>query len=326
MVRTPDGHAPDAAQMHNSVMSHARWPEAHLALEPGLHYHRSAEGPLAYQIRGGTAFAIGGLNSSNVPRLLQSFRRQTEALGIRRQLVFPVRSHELSAVGAAGFEALQVGVEAWIDLEGFTVRGNRFEGVRHMRNRACRHGVTSVEVAQPAGRADEFIALHTAWLRSKRPTWRMRLLVGSPGLEAPFDRRYFAAERDGQLQAFCTVLPGASGQWGVDVMCRRPDAASGAMEHLLLHVSATLRGEGARTLSLGACPMAEVPLLGSRRGLRRIFRGLYASRLGNQVFGFRNLVKFKNKFRPRYEPIHVAASPRLGAIELYLGCRMWGLY
>ena len=87
----------------------------------------------------------------------------------------------------------------------------------------------------------------------------------------------------------------------------------------------TVSAEGARELSLGACPMAGVPRQGDRRLLRAIFHALYSWPLGNQIFGFRNLHRFKEKFRPRWEPVHFAAS-RLGPLELYLGCRMWGLY
>jgi lysylphosphatidylglycerol synthetase-like protein (DUF2156 family) len=72
--------------------------------------------------------------------------------------------------------------------------------------------------------------------------------------------------------------------------------------------------------------MAGIPLTGKGWLLRRIFRVLYASSLGNRVFGFRRLHQFKSKFRPRWEPVYFAASPRLGIWSLYLGCRMWGLY
>jgi phosphatidylglycerol lysyltransferase len=179
----------------------------------------------------------------------------------------------------------------------------------------------------PAGaRAAELTRVFDAWLDTKRPSWRMKLLVGSPGLDRPLDRRYFVATSARGVEAFCTVLPGGPGAFGVDVMCRRPDAEPGAMELLLTRVLETLRDEGASTCSLGPCPMAGVPLDGDRPLLRRIVRALYASRLGNQVFGFRNLHRFKQKFRPRFEPVYFAAAPSLGVLALYRGCRMWGLY
>lgn len=315
------------------VRARARWPEAHLGLEDGLHYVVADDHVLPYQLRGRTAFAIGGLNAGEDARrrLLDAFTATLSAWGARRRLLFPLRREELPDARAAGFSAVQVGVEAWIDLEGLTLRGAAWAHLRQMTNRAGKRGVV-VEECVAADHAGDMAALHHAWLDAKRPKWRMKLLVGSPGLARPFDRRYFVARREGRLEGFVTVLPGGPGQWGLDVMCRRPDAVPGTMEALVTHAARTLRGEGAATLSLGACPMAGVPLRdvgwieGPRPILRRGFRLLFGTRLGNRVFAFQNLYRFKQKFNPRWEPVYFAAQPRLGVLELYLGCRMWGLY
>jgi lysylphosphatidylglycerol synthetase-like protein (DUF2156 family) len=311
------------------VRATAAHPEAYLALEPGLHYVERGELVLAWQRRGRTAFGVGGVNAPEGLQepLLRGFREETLGRGVVRQLLFPLRAHEREAALAAGFQSLQVGVEAWLDLPDLHFRGNRFENVRQMRNRARRRGVAVRErdVTQPALRA-ELAALHDAWLESKRPSWRMKLLVGSPALEQPFDRRYFVAETDGRVEGFVTVVPADDGRWGVDVMCRRPDAVPGTMELMLVEVVAALRGEGARALSLGPCPMAGVARDGAYPLLRWIFDLLFRSQLGNRIFGFRALYAFKSKFRPRWEPVYLAASPSLGWVTLYRGCRMWGLY
>ncbi len=328
-----DGGAPIHAELSGPdvvfplVSAGARHPDAYLALEPGLHHHVHDGAVVAWQRRGRTAFAVGGVNTAPERRvaLLRSFQVATAGLGIVRQLLFPLHDGELEHAASAGFEAIQVGVEAWLDLEDCTFVGNRFENVRQMRNRARRRGV-EVEEVDPLEVADELRALHTAWLQAKRPSWRMKLLVGSPNLEHPFDRRYFVARTERRIEAFVTVLPGGPGRWGIDVMCRQPDAVSGSMERLLVAVVEALRAEGALQLSLGACPMADVPLRGERRMLRQIFGYLFTSKFGNTLFGFRTLHAFKQKFRPRWEPVYFAASPHLGMLSLYRGCRMWGLY
>lgn len=315
-----------AEEVYPLVRRSAVHPEAHLALESGLHHHVDGDRVVAWQHRGRTAFAIGGLNAPPVERVgvLQSFVAATRARGVVRQLLFPLRADELEDAGRAGFAAVQVGVEAILPLPGLSLRGKRYEHVRQMRNRAIRHGVAVDEVsATDCPEAME--ALYTAWLQSRRPTWRMKLLVGSPGLEAPFDRRYFVARTEDRMEGFVTVLPGPDGVWGLDVLCRRPDAAPGTMERLILHIAEQLRDEGAKVLSLGACPMADIPP-GGPLGLEQVFRWLYRSRWGNRLFGFRNLHRFKQKFRPAWAPVYFAAAPRLGVVSLYRGCRMWGLY
>jgi lysylphosphatidylglycerol synthetase-like protein (DUF2156 family) len=317
-VEAPPSH-PASEALRAQVRDHAHWPEAQLCLEPDMQVHEHDGAVLGFQVRGATAFGIGGLNTSAPTALLRSFAAGAAA---RRHLVFPIRAHELDDTHAAGFGTVQVGVEAWLDLEGRDWRGNRFEHVRHMRNRATRVGVVSAEV-DPATVEGELEAVYEAWLSSKRPSWRMKLLVGSPGLGDPGDRRYIVAATPGRVEAFITLLPGASGQWGVDVICRRPDAVPGCVEHVILHAVSLLRAEGAQTLSLGPCPMAGVEASGLLSG---IFRFLYRSQVGNRLFGFQRLYTFKAKFRPRWEPVYFAASPRLGLFELYAGCRMWGLY
>lgn len=321
----PDPTRPE--DVYPLVRAGTRHPEAHLALEEGLHHHVREGRVLAYEVRRRTAFAIGGLNAppGEKAALLESFAATTGRWGVVRQLVFPVRRRELPEVVRAGFRPVQVGVEAWLDLPELAFRGGRYATVRNMDSRARRAGVQVEEVAPETCR-EELEEVFHRWLASKHPSWRMKLLVGSPGLDAPFDRRYLVARRDGRVEAFVTLLPGRPGDWGVDVMARRPDAAAGTMERILVHAVATLRAEGAGRLSLGACPMAGVPLRGEGRLLRWVFHLLYRSRLGNRIFAFRNLFRFKEKFRPRWMPVYFAARPRLGLLALYRGCRMWGLY
>ncbi len=324
-IRVAAGGRPDA--VYPQVRDTARHPESRLALEEGLHHACDPAGVLAWQHRGRTAFAIGGLNAAPEGRdaLLRAFVDQAEAAGVVRQLAFPVRREELAAVVARGFQPVQVGVESILDVEDWTLRGGARADLRQMVNRARARGV-AVEEVSAASHRPELEALYAAWLASRRPSWRMKLLVGSPSFDAPFDRRYLVARTPDRIEAFCTLLPSAPGLWGLDVMCRRPNAVPGSMERLLAAAADRLRDEGAHTLSLGANPMAGVPVGGSHPVLQGIFRLLYDSPWGDRVFGFRRLHHFKRKLRPREEPLWFAARPHLGVVSLYRGCRMWGLY
>jgi len=322
-----DRSSDDPERVFPLVQATRRTPEAYLALEPGLHYFEDDTGLVAWQRRGRTAFAVGGLNVPDDAQtaLLTAWAQSTEKQGVRRHLFFPLRDAELERAAAAGFRAIQVGVEPWIALPALDWRGKRWAQVRQMRNRATRNRVI-VEEVPAADYADAMRALHHRWLASKKPNWRMKLLIGSPALDHPFDRRYFAATRDGELVAFATVLPGETGTWGLDVMCRDPRAPAGAMELLIVAIANTLRDEGARWLTLGACPMAGIPAPSGLAPLSRIFRFLFSSRMGNELFRFHSLYQFKAKFSPEWRPVYFGASPKLGALALYRGCRMWGLY
>ncbi len=325
-AREPDDPT-DLTMLAAQVRATAQHPEAYLMLEEGLHRTRAAGCVAAWSHRGRTAFAIGGINAPEAQRvaLLRAFSEQARAAGCVRRLVFPVRPHEQEAARQAGYGWVQVGIEATLPLAAFTLRGRAFEHVRQMRNRARARGVVVKQVT-PESHGEAMAALHASWLASKRPSWRMKLLVGSPSLDRPFDRRYLAAEREGRLEGFLTLLPGADGVWGVDVMVRRPDAVVGTMELLVATAAVQLREEGAHTLALGPCPMAGVPFSWKQPVLTATFAMLYGSSLGNRIFGFRRLVQFKEKFRPIWTPVYLGASPHVGVLAMYRGCRMWGLF
>lgn len=321
----PGPVAPDLVR--DLVRRGARHPESHLAFEPDLSHLVVGDRLLAYRVHGGTAFGVGGLNAppGERARLLRAFRDEARARGCRRALVFPLRRDDLDEAAEAGFEAVQVGVEAWLDLPELDPWGPGYAHARHMCRVARRRGVRIDEVGVGWARR-ALPEVYATWLASRRPRGRMRLLVGSPGFDRPVDRRYLVARAGDRVEGFVTLVPGAPGVWGVDVLCRRPDAVKGTMEALVLDAAERLRGEGATVLSLGPCPMACVPASGERPLLRRIFGLLYGTRLGNRLFGFRNLHRFKQKFRPRWEPVWFAAAPRVGVTALYAGCRMWGLF
>lgn len=323
------GEGPD--DVADIIRSRGRCVEAYLGLESGLQYHHFEGSVLAWQRRARTAFGIGGLNvpPHQKQALLEDFIDATKRLGIRRTLVFPLRQHERMAAERAGVLLIQVGVEAWIDLAGFSLRGRRMEGLRQMNNRARRRGVTIREVSpndlMSSALSEQLAEVHERWLERRRPAWRMRLLVGSPALDRPWGRRYLVASKEGKVEAFMTLVPGGDGEWGVDVMCRRPSATAGVMERLITDAAERLQQEGAERLSLGPCPMAGIKESDGRPWLSWFFRQLYGSAWGNTLFGFRNLYAFKAKFRPRWEPVWFGASPSLGVLALYRGCRMWGL-
>lgn len=322
---TATGWPADAVM--EQIKATARSPEAWLGLEQGLEHVQSANGVVAYRVRGNTGFSVGGLNApvSRRRELLQSYLDAARARGCRRMLTFPVRSDELADVAACGMGAIHVGMEAWLDLRELTFQGAPYAHVRQMSNRAGRRGVEVSVLEDPTPQREELEQVHERWLETRRPSWRMALLIGTPCLERPFGRRYVVATRGGRICAFLTLVPAGEGSAAIDVMCRAPDAPAGTMERLVVSTVSMLRAEGLDRLSMGPCPMAGLETLKRWSSLHVVFAVLYKTSLGNRIFGFQGLERFKDKFRPRWEPIFIAASPRVNVMTLYMGCRMWRL-
>ncbi len=344
----PFPRSPEVDLLHaDSLTTVAASPRAnaYLSLERGLVPLKVGEGLLAVATTRRHAFAVGGIHLDPAVRLgdvqveaatielLSAFRSSAEAAGYRRALLFPVDDIELRAVHQAGFDTLQVGAEAHIDLSTYDLNGRRHADLRQMLNRAAKR--YRLTVAELSASEAEAAATSTVarWLASRPLHSRMRLLVGSACFDRPAHRRYFAcfAPDSADAVALITVTPGWNGKGaGLDVMARAPGAPAGAMELLVHHAMTTLTAEGATHFSLGACPMsvgAAVPASSLRhRLLLRVFRAIYRSRMMNRLFRFRSLVHFKSKFDPTWRSVHIAAWPRVSAGALYAGCRMWGLF
>jgi phosphatidylglycerol lysyltransferase len=263
--------------------------------------------------------------------VLNAFSARLKASGYRRALLFPIHETEREACRAGHFPSLRVGMEAFLAKETFGLGGKRYVDLRQMLNRAKkRYGLAVWEVHPPQGKAG-LETLHGRWLLT-RPTWKpMALVVGSPCLDAPLGRRFFAVGQQGSgvAQAFISVAPGWSGGgWGLDVMARDPGAGAGAMELVITETIERLFDEGAKVFSLGAVPLYPGPSEG--RGvphrLERVMGWIYRSRLTNRFFHFKALARFKMKFAPRWDPVYIGIWPKPSIRALYGACRMWGLF
>lgn len=304
----------------------------YLALEPGLHRWAVGGSVFAVRLHARNAFAVGGLlaeDPAEAGRDLSALRRHLARAGVRRLLFFPVGASEAGALREAGLGCVPVGGEAFVELAGFTLAGGAFADLRQMCNRARRRHGLWVQELDPLRDGPAFRRVHKRWLVSRPNGHPMALLVGSACLDRPLGRRYFGVRRDdGELVAVSTWCPGWDGAgWGVDIMARDPQAPGGAMELLLSEVMQRLRDEGFGRVSLGASPMA--PVAAGQPvppHLRLVFDTLRRSTWANHLFHFEPLFRFKDKFRPRWDPVLIGGWPDIGSWSLYVGCRLWGLF
>ncbi|MEO0604638.1 MAG: DUF2156 domain-containing protein [Myxococcota bacterium] len=312
----------DVAERARRLDAGASSAEGGLALQPDLATVGDAETWTSCVVRGRTALAVGGVHGPDRGAAFARFRAETAARGVRRQAVYPVREPDLGAARSAGFVMRPVGIEAWVDLPGFDLRGKRFADLRQMRNRAARTGVT-IEEAHGDAWQGRIVETWQAFLVGRQVPWQVRWLSG--GLPAAGSRRTFVAHRDGIVHAFCTLLPGRPASVAFDVMCRHPAAQPGSMEGLLVAVLQRLRDEGTEAASLGPCPLAGGAPAAFGAPLGWALRWAWGTELGDRWFGFRRLAAFKEKFRPRNEVVHLGLAPRFSALALYRMARIWAL-
>jgi lysylphosphatidylglycerol synthetase-like protein (DUF2156 family) len=317
-------------QFLSSLAQSAPRGNGYLALEEGLSSFIRKENVLTFRQSGSSVFAVGGMfgPQQGCIDLLRDFREECLRKGVQRALLFPVAENEREMLRQAGFDSIHVGSEAILDPGTFTLVGRKRSGLRYMNNRAKREGISFHELTHVE--AIECLPdLLERWRRGLSSV-QMRLVLGTACLDRPLGRRYFVAcGGNHQPVAAITLTPGWSGGgWALDLLIREREAPPGAIDGLLIHTIKILAEEGVRCFSLGACPMSEYAAIGSgdRKVMRAIFRLIYSTRIGDSLFHFKGLARFKAKFLPHWQPVYIGVWPKVSIWSLYEGCRMWGLF
>jgi len=165
--------------------------------------------------------------------------------------------------------------------------------------------VEAEELAAGAPLRQAVDALAEGWLRARHLEPMGFLLTLEPWLFAA-DHRYYAAERDGRVMAFCSLVPvPARRGWLVEDLFRDRCVPNGTTELLL---DAAIRdAAGDAFVSLGLAPLSGPvsPVL------------LAARAIGAPLFDFRSLRAFKQRLHPdRWEQVWLVHPPRRAVVAL----------
>ena len=183
--------------------------------------------------------------------------------------------------------------------------GETLKGSRSLREQLRRARTKQVSVREVA--AEALIAgsplraaiddLAARWLASRRMA-PMGFLVGVELFGFAQARRYFAAEREGELVALLAAVPiYARDGWLVEDLLRDPDAPNGTAELLVDAAMRAFEVAGSRYVTLGLAPLA-----GEVGGLLRTAR-----EWGAVLYDFHGVRAFKARLRPdHWDPIYLA--------------------
>jgi lysylphosphatidylglycerol synthetase-like protein (DUF2156 family) len=242
-------------------------------------------------------------------RALADFVVACEAAGWTPALLaLDERQRELSV--GAGFTAVKIGEEAFLDLAEFSTAGKRRANVRHSVTRARKEGVTVVrydEAARTARRDQHVAAISAAWLAGKGGP-ELGFTLGRFDLDRLDAQEVYAAitgegTADERVVGFVTWLPYAGGDAAVlDLMRRGDPCPPGLMECLIVDSLADFARRGRGTASLGGVPLAATTDRTDRT--QQLMGWLYEH--GGSVYAARGLFRFKDKFAPRWEPMYLA--------------------
>lgn len=219
------------------------------------------------------------------------------------------------AAEEAGLRCLYVGDEAIVDVSSFSTRGSSMRKLRKPALRLEREGwavevrrlgeLSSAEVAELEALAER--ALGGAPERSF--AWAMDGLRGEHQ-----DDSVVVVGRDpeGVPHGLLHLVPSYGGRsaWSVSLMRRdQATAPNGLMDVLVVRAIEAARDEGVEEISLNFAAFSR--WLREPDGLRERAGGR-AVRLGSRFIQMETLLRFNQKFHPRWEPRYLAYEGRLG--------------
>ena len=299
-----------SATVRETIREHGGGTLSWMATWDGMDALRTPGGLVPFQTQLGVAIALGDPIGPLTGRAeaLADFAERAELQALV-PCVFGADSASV-AVAPAGWRSLVIADDTIVDLPGLEFTGKAWASVRQSFSRAERDGVVfrvSTLAAEPWAVRQQLKAISETWVDDKDLP-EMRFTLGR--LEEAADpevRIALAVDAEGRVDGFLSWLPvfgpdGVHDGWTLDLMRRRDGGLPPVMEFLIGSSARHFAAEGARILSLSGAPLAHEAAPDD---------GPIAALLGHlsaalaPVYGFRSLHRFKQKFNPREEPMHL---------------------
>jgi hypothetical protein len=276
-------------------------------LEPRLRYwfEEGGEACVAYADCGGAWVVAGGPICAQ-DRHIEVIERFTEHARSRRKRVrFFALEEDISA--ASEYRCLKIGEQPVWDPSGWEAALKTKRSLREQLRRARAKGVTvrlaaTEEVNDPEHPTRRSIdAMMERWLES-RAMAPMGFVVHLDPYNLPEERRFFIAEREGQVVGTLIAVPiYARDGWFFEDVLRDPAAPNGTIELLFHHAMLQVAAEGSSHATFGLAPLA-----GTDHKVMRFIRDHT-----RWLYDFEGLRRFKAKLLPTsWHPVYLAYPNR----------------
>lgn len=230
--------------------------------------------------------------------------------------------HGAQAYSRAGLKILQLGDEAVVDVDSFTLSGREMRPVRQAVQRLERDGYT-VRARRhgdvPDGEMAEVVRLASAW-RDTDAERGFSMALGRLG--DPTDRDCVLVEAldpQGRVKALLSLAPWGRSGLSLDLMRRDHDADNGLVELMVCTLVRDAGRFGVRRISLNFAVFRAAFEEGARIGagpILKIWRGVLV--FFSRWWQLESLYRSNAKYRPRWVPRYVGFSDRrdLGRVGL----------
>jgi len=307
-------HDPDFDRVR-AILRTAEWsqPDSNLALlgDKRFLFSPSGETFLMFGVRGRSWIAMDGPvgRASERMELLWRFRELADAHAARPAL-YGIGPEDLPDAVELGFSIQKIGEAAAVPLDGFSLAGRRREVLRRNWRKAGEAGAT-FEVIEPEAVPDlieDLRAISDAWLAMHSGGEKSFSLGGFvPRYVAEFPIALVRAE--GRIVAFATLWPMASRKaLSMDLMRYNDDAPKNIMDFLFVELFEWGRAQGYQAFDFGAAPLAGLEDRPLAPIMSRVGRLLFER--GEEIYNFRGVRRYKDKYDPLWQPRYIAAPHR----------------
>lgn len=269
-------------------------------------YHFSASGKsvIAYVAKGQAAIALGdAIGPADDRREAIVGFQQLCTQNDWDAAFYQTLPSDLELYQSLGLQALQIGEEAIVDLNTFTLDGKPGKNLR-----------SSVHKVVNTGHQIEFYPppIADSLLQELRPVsdeW-LQMMQGS---EKKFSLGWFndaylrdceiavVRNADGQVTAFANVITEYNlNEITIDLMRRRQNVENGTMDFLFVSMFEHFKEQGYDGFNLGLSALSGIGTSKQSPRLEKAVCYLYCHL--NQFYNFQGLHAYKEKFHPRWEP------------------------
>ena len=280
-------------------------------------FSESGRSFIMYGVQGRSWVAMGGPVGIRAERLelLWHYRELCDVWG-GRTVFYEVGPDDLPDLVELGLTFLKLGEQAFVPLARFGLEGSERSGLRQSVRRAERDGaVFTVEPPERvAALMPELKAVSDAWLGGKSAQEKgFSLGRFEPDYLCQFPIATVRA--GGELVAFANLWVTADRhELSVDLMRFHGKAVRDVMDYLFVQMMLWGKAEGYGRFDLGMAPLAGL----QDRQLAPLWTrvGALLFTHGERLYNFEGLRRYKEKFRPVWEPRYLAApgGPMLAAV------------
>ncbi len=286
--------------------------DAHLALlgDKDLLFSASGDSFLMFRVRGHNWLAMSepcGRASERRELIWRFIECADEAEA--SPAFYAITEDMLPDCADVGLAVRKIGETAFVPIQSFSLEGKARAGLRQARNRLEREGASFDVLAPGEARAhgEELYAASAAWLAHHAGAEK-QFSLGRFDL-AYLDRTSVAVVRfAGRIVAFANVwtTPDKS-ELSIDLMRYGPDAPKNVMDYLFVRLIEWGKAQGYRMFDLGMTPLAGLDTHRLAPAFSRLGAAVYED--GENLYGFRGLRAYKQKFDPDWRPLYLATRP-----------------